>query len=65
MLRLGNLCEKLRDKESAVKYLKRYLEVAPQGVEYEKVQQKLAKLENTEMEQEEGLIDKIMRFFNK
>lgn len=65
MLRLGSLCEKLRDKESAVKYLKRYLEVAPQGVEYEKVQQKLAKLENTEMEQEEGLIDKIMRFFNK
>lgn len=65
MLRLGSLCEKLRDKESAVKYLKRYLEVAPQGVEYEKVQQKLAKLENAEMEQEEGLIDKIMRFFNK
>lgn len=62
---LGNLHEKLRNKDEAVKYFKRYLETASEGPEFEKVQKKLAKLENTQMEQEEGLIDKIMRFFNK
>lgn len=62
---LGNLNEKLKNKPEAVKYYKRYLETAPEGVEFEKIQKKLAKLENTEMEQEEGLIDKLMRFFNK
>lgn len=62
---LGNLHEKLRNKDEAVKYYKRYLEIASEGPEFEKVQKKLAKLENTQMEQEEGLIDKIMRFFNK
>lgn len=62
---LGNLHEKLRNKDEAVKYYKRYLETASEGPEFEKVQKKLAKLENTQMEQEEGLIDKIMRFFNK
>ena len=62
---LGELQEKLKNKPEAIKYYKRFLEVAQQGVEFEKIQAKLAKLENTEMVQEEGLIDKIMRFFNK
>ncbi|MBO8430914.1 hypothetical protein IAC76_05955 [Spirochaetes bacterium] len=62
---LGQLQEKLKNKPEAVKYYKRYLEIAQQGADFDKIQAKLAKLENTEMVQEEGLIDKIMRFFNK
>lgn len=63
--KLGNLHEKLKNKPEAVKYYKRYLETAPEGPEFDKVNNRLAKLENTEIEQDEGLIDKIMRFFNK
>ena len=63
--KLAELHEKLRNKDLAVKYYKKFTEIAPEGKELEKVQEKLAKLENTQMVQEEGLIDKIMRFFNK
>lgn len=63
--KLGNLHEKLRHKDEALKFYKRYLEIETDGPEYKKIQEKVAKLENTTMEQEEGLIDKIMRFFNK
>lgn len=63
--RLAKLYEKLKDKENAVKYYQKYLSIAPQSEEAEKIRQKLNKLENTEMVQEEGLIDKIMRMFNK
>lgn len=63
--KLAELNEKLKNKPQAVSYYKKYLEIAPEGAEFEKVQNKLAKLENTEIVQEEGLIDKIMKFFSK
>lgn len=63
--RLGNLHEKLKNKNEALKHFKKYLEIASEGPEYERIKAKVNKLENTEMVQEEGLIDKIMRFFNK
>ncbi len=63
--KLAILYEKLKDKENAVKYYQKYLSIAPQSEETEKIRQRLNKLENTEMVQEEGLIDKIMRIFSK
>lgn len=57
--------ERLRNKPESVKYYQKYLSITGESPETEKIRQKLAKLENTEMEQEEGLIDKIMKFFNK
>lgn len=65
MKQIGELHEKLRNKPEAVKYYQKYISIAPDTPETEKIRHKLAKLENTEIEQEEGLIDKIMKFFNK
>lgn len=62
---IGELHEKLRNKPEAVKYYQKYISITGDSPETDKIRRKLAKLENTEMEQEEGLIDKIMRFFNK
>ena len=62
---LAEIYERLKSKPEAVKYYQKYLSVTGESPETEKVRKKLAKLENTQMEQEEGLIDKIMRFFNK
>lgn len=63
--KLAKLYEKLKDKENAVKYYKKYLSISPQSEETEQIQQRLNKLENTEMVQEDGLIDKIMKMFTK
>ena len=64
--RLAQSYEKLKNKPSAVEFYKKYLQVATTAQDYEAVKSHLAKLENTEMAaEEEGLIDKILRFFNK
>lgn len=63
--KLARLYEKLKDKENAVKYYQKYLSISPQSEETDAVRQRLNKLENTEMVQEEGLIDKIMKIFAK
>ena len=63
--RLAQCYEKLKNKPAAVDCYKKYLQVATTAQDYETVKAYLAKLENTEMVEEEGLIDKLMRFFNK
>ena len=68
MKRLAALYEKVKDKPNAVAMYKKYLQTAPQNEEYKQIERKLAKLENTEMQpdiEEEGLLDKIMKLFNK
>ena len=68
MKKLGSLYEKVKDKQKAVDMYKKYLQTAPQNEEHKQIENKLAKLENSEMTpdvEEEGLLDKIMRFFNK
>lgn len=68
MKKLASMYEKIRDKQRAVEMYKKYLQTAPQSDEYKQIENKLAKLENSEMApdtEEEGLIDKIMKFFNK
>jgi len=63
--RIAQCYERIKNKPSAVEYYKKYLQIAPAGEDYENVKAHLAKLENTEMVEEEGLLDKLMRFFNK
>lgn len=68
MKKLASLYEKIKNKPQAVEMYKKYLQTAPQNDEYKQIENKLAKLENTELkpeEEEEGLLDKIMRLFNK
>ncbi len=68
MKKLASMYEKVRDKQRALDMYKKYLQTAPQSDEYKQIENKAAKLEHTEMSpetEEEGLLDKIMKFFNK
>ena len=63
--KLGEAYEKLRNKPAAVECYQKYLEIGKGNPDYSKIQHKLEKLNNTEMQEEEGFIDKIMKWFNK
>ena len=63
--KLGEAYEKLRNKPAAVECYEKYLEIGKGNPDYSKIQHKLEKLQNTEMQEEEGFIDKIMKWFNK
>lgn len=63
--KLAGAYEQLRNKPAALEFYNKYLELGKGNSDYEKVQKKVEKLSNTEMQEEEGLIDKIMRWFNK
>lgn len=64
--KLAKVYEKIKNKPGAVEFYKKYLELAKGAQDYAQIEQKLQKLEHTELVQEdEGLLDKIMRFFNK
>lgn len=62
---LGEAYEKLRNKPAAVECYEKYLEIGKGNPDYSKIQHKLEKLQNTEMQEEEGFIDKIIKWFNK
>ena len=63
--KLAQTYEKIKNKPAAVEYYNKYLEVGKGAEDYSKIQQKLQKLEHTDMQEDEGLLDKIMKFFNK
>lgn len=63
--KLGEAYEKLRNKPAAVECYEKYLEIGKGNPDYSKIQHKLEKLNNTEMQEEEGFIDKIMKWFNR
>ncbi len=62
---LGLAYEKLRNKPDALAMYSKYLQVASGDSDYDKIKAKFDKLNNTEMAEEEGLIDKIMKMFNR
>ncbi len=57
--------EKLKNKEKSLEYYNKFIAISPVNDEYEKVKTKIAKLENTAMEEDEGLLGKIMGLFVK
>lgn len=63
--KLAAAYEQLHNKPAALEFYNKYLELGKGNSDYEKIQKKVEKLSNTEMQEEEGLIDKIMRWFNK
>lgn len=63
--KLGEAYEKCHNKPNAVECYEKYLEIGKGNSDYEKIQAKLNKLNNTEMNQDDGLLDKIMSWFNK
>lgn len=63
--KLGDAYEKSHNKPAAVECYEKYLEIGKGSPDYEKVQAKLNKLANTEMSEEEGLLDKIIGWFSK
>lgn len=63
--KLAQTYEKIKNKPSAVEYYSKYVQIAPNADDAELIRQKLQKLEHTDMQAEEGLLDKIMRLFNK
>lgn len=63
--RLGEAYEKLRNKPAAVECYEKYLEIGKGNPDYAKIQHKLERLNNIEMHEEEGFIDKLMKWFGK
>lgn len=63
--RLAKSYEKLKNKEKALDFYNKFVEVSPANEEYEQIKLKIKKLENTEMEEDAGLLDKLMGFFTK
>ncbi len=63
--KLAQTYEKLKNKPAAIEYYTKYTQIAGASEDVEKIREKLQKLEHTNMVEDEGLLDKIMRFFNK
>ena len=57
--------EKIKDKESAIACYEKYLQYAPNSGDTEEIKRRLNKLNNTANSDDEGILDKIMKFFNK
>jgi len=63
--KLAKSYEKIKNKEKALDFYNKFIEVSPANEEYEQIKAKIKKLENTEMEEDAGLLDKLMGFFAK
>lgn len=63
--KLAQTYEKLKNKPSAIEYYTKYTQIAGTSEDVEKIREKLQKLEHTNMVEDEGLLDKIMKIFNK
>lgn len=63
--KLAKAYEKIKNKEKALEYYNKFISVAPVNDEHAQIQEKIKKLEGTQMEEDEGLLGKIMGFFNK
>lgn len=63
--KLGEAYEKSHNKPAAVECYEKYLEIGKGNPDYEKIQRKLDKLAHTDMSEDDGLLDKIIGWFNK
>lgn len=63
--KLARAYEKIKNKEKALEYYNKFISVAPVNEEHAQIQEKIKKLEGTKMEEDEGLLGKLMGFFNK
>mgnify|MGYP004463062725 FL=1 len=63
--KLGEAYEKLHNKPASIECYEKYLEIGKGNPDYAKIKAKLEKLSNTEMSEDEGLLDKIIGWFSK
>lgn len=63
--KLGEAYEKMHNKPAAIECYEKYLEIGKGNPDYTKIKAKLDKLSNTEMSEDEGLLDKIIGWFSK
>lgn len=63
--KLAQIYEKLKNKPSAIEYYTKYTQIAPNADDASAIRTKLQKLEHTDMQEDEGLLDKIMKLFIK
>lgn len=63
--KLAKAYEKIKNKEKALELYNRLISILPANEDYEQAKEKIKKLESAEMEEDEGLLGKIMSFFNR
>lgn len=63
--KLAKSYEKIKNKDKALAFYNKFLEISPVSDETEQIKAKIKKLESTVMEEDEGLIGKIMNLFGK
>lgn len=63
--KLAKSYEKIKNKDKALAFYNKLVEISPVNDETEQIKAKIKKLESTAMEEDEGLIGKIMKIFNK
>lgn len=63
--KLAMAYEKIKNKEKSLEYYNKFISISPVNEEYEQIQAKINKLENTVMEEDEGLLGKLMGLFAK
>lgn len=63
--RLAQVYEKAKNKQKALEYYNKFVSFAPVNDEYNAIKAKITKLEGTDYEEEDGLLDKIMKLFKK
>ena len=63
--KLGEAYDKLRNKQNAIECYEKFLEIGKGSPEYSKIQHKLEKLKNTNIQEDEGFLDRFINWFNK
>lgn len=63
--KLAKAYEAIKNKDKALEFYNKFISISPVNQEYEEIKAKIAKLQNTEMEQDEGLLGKLMNWLGK
>lgn len=63
--KLAQAYEKIKNKNKALEFYNIFLKISPVNDDYEQIKSKISKLENVQMEEDEGLLGKIMGLFAK
>lgn len=63
--KLAQSYEKIKNKEKALEFYNKLVSLLPVNEDYEQAKEKIKKLESIEMEEDEGLVGKIIGFFSK
>lgn len=61
--KLAQSYEKIKNKEKALEFYNKLISISPANEDYEQAQEKIKKLESIEMEEDEGLLGRLMSFF--